>query len=80
MAFGRYVGEILTRHAGGSWRRTMIAPTTAAPLVVELPDARECRPIDRVFRRPEFGTDVSVRTLCAAAGTERGHPVERARR
>ncbi|MFF4838274.1 hypothetical protein [Streptomyces sp. NPDC001315] len=72
VAFGCYVGEILTRHAGGAWRRALPAQATTVSLVVELPDARECHPIDWVFRRLKFGTDVSIRDLCAAAGTEHG--------
>jgi len=72
VAFGCYVGEILTRHAGGAWRRALAAQATTFPLVVELPDARECHPIDWVFRRLKFGTDVSIRDLCTAAGAEHG--------
>lgn len=68
IAFGCYVGEILTRHAGGAWRNAPAVPSMIAPLVVELPDARECDPIDWVFRRLKFGADVSIRDLYAAAG------------
>ncbi|MEW2489090.1 hypothetical protein [Streptomyces sp. NPDC048411] len=63
VAFGCYVGEILTRCAGGTWRHT----ADALPLVVQLPDARECCPIDWVFRRLEAGADVSIRELYTAA-------------
>ncbi|GGM16806.1 hypothetical protein GCM10010129_71250 [Streptomyces fumigatiscleroticus] len=68
IAFGCYVGEILTRHVGGVWRYAPASHPTSVPLVVELPGARECRPIDWVFRRLECGADVSIRDLCAAAG------------
>jgi hypothetical protein len=68
IAFGCYVGEILTRHVGGAWRQAPMVSPTAVPLVVELPDARECQPIDWVFRRLEFGADVSIRDLYAVAG------------
>ncbi|MFE9611744.1 DUF3806 domain-containing protein [Streptomyces sp. NPDC006012] len=66
VGFGCYVGEILTRHAGGAWRRVS-DDEHAVPLVVELPDTRECHPIDWVFRRLEHGADVSIRDLYAGA-------------
>lgn len=72
VAFGCYVGEILARHAGGSWRNTSAVHVTGLPVVIELPDARQCDPIDWVFRRLRFGTDVSIRALCTEAGTARG--------
>lgn len=66
VGFGCYIGEILTRHAGGTWRRAPAAQQTV-PLVVELPDARQCRPIDWMFRRLELGDGVSLHGLYAAA-------------
>ncbi|MEU1268575.1 hypothetical protein [Streptomyces sp. NPDC005799] len=74
VAFGCYIGEILTRHAGGVWRRALTVQVTdlPLPLVVELPDARECHPIDWVFRRLRWGTAVSIRDLCLSAGMEHG--------
>ncbi|MGW7571649.1 hypothetical protein ACWGJV_35950 [Streptomyces tendae] len=66
VGFGCYVGEILTRHAGGAWRRVPSAHQTV-PLAVELPGALECHPIDWVFCRLEFGGDVSIRGLYTAA-------------
>ncbi|MFE7707806.1 hypothetical protein ACFU6I_18850 [Streptomyces sp. NPDC057486] len=79
IAFGCYIGEILTRHVGGAWRQAPTVSSTAVPLVVELPDARECRPIDWVFRRLEFGADVSIRDLYAAADAGDGPPDEQTR-
>ncbi|MDR3081605.1 MAG: DUF3806 domain-containing protein [Streptomyces sp.] len=75
VAFGCYVGEILTRHAGGAWRHAPGSDQTV-PLVVELPDARECHPIDWVFRRVEHGADVSIRDLYAAADPENDPAME----
>lgn len=71
VAFGCYIGEILIRRAGGVWRH---APATrqAIPLVVQLPDVRQCQPIDWVFRRLEHGPDVSISALYAAAA--QGNP------
>ncbi|WEP00888.1 hypothetical protein A6P39_042755 (plasmid) [Streptomyces sp. FXJ1.172] len=68
IGFGCYVGEVLTRHAGGAWRRASADHPTTVPLVVELPGARECDPIDWVFCRLRFGADISIRDLCAAVG------------
>ncbi|GGJ29438.1 hypothetical protein [Streptomyces brasiliensis] len=70
VAFGCYVGEILTRHVGGAWRPAQAAHPTTASLVVELPDARECHPIDWVFRRLTSGTDISIRALYATAAAQ----------
>ena len=66
IAFGCYVGEVLTRNAGGAWRCAPASHRTV-PLVVQLPGARECHPIDWVFNRLEYGADVSIRGLYAAA-------------
>ncbi|MFF4354830.1 hypothetical protein [Streptomyces sp. NPDC001530] len=67
VAFGCYLGEIVTRHIGGAWRHAPADHPTAAPFVVVLPDARECHPIDWVFSRLESGAAVSIRDLYAAA-------------
>ncbi|MCZ0983249.1 hypothetical protein O1L60_41120 [Streptomyces diastatochromogenes] len=72
VAFGCYVGEILTRHAGGAWRHSRAARTAPVPVVVELPDARECDPIEWVVCRLKFGAGVSIRDLYAAVGTGNG--------
>ncbi|WLW57300.1 hypothetical protein [Streptomyces sp. YU58] len=75
VAFGCYLGEIVTRHIGGAWRPAPATHPTTAPLVVELPDARECHPIDWVFGRLEAGATFSIRDLYTAAavgGAESG--------
>lgn len=74
-AFGCYVGEVLTRRSGGVWRRATGAETTAASLVVKLPDEREYDPIEWVFGRLSRGADISIRSLCAAAGRQHTGPV-----
>ncbi|MEU6290894.1 hypothetical protein [Streptomyces sp. NPDC046988] len=53
VAFGCYVGEVLTRHFGGVWRPAPADGGAAASPVVELPDGREYDPIAWVFRRLE---------------------------
>lgn len=67
IAFGCYIGEILTRNDGGAWRHTQ-APHRTVPLAVELPGLRECHPIDWVFNRLEYGAAVSIRGLYSAVG------------
>jgi hypothetical protein len=76
VAFGCYVGEILNRHVGGVWRFAAASHPTIVPLVVELPGARECRPIDWVFGRLQFGDEISIHDLCVAAGAAGGPPDE----
>ncbi|MFG2115599.1 hypothetical protein ACGFRB_23720 [Streptomyces sp. NPDC048718] len=68
VAFGCYVGEILARHAGGTWHRTTDA-LAVVPLVVRLPGARECRPVDWVFGRLDTstGAGAGLREQYAAA-------------
>ncbi|WP_344443212.1 hypothetical protein, partial [Streptomyces kunmingensis] len=66
VAFGCYVGEILTRYAGGAWQHTPGA-ARGVPLTVRLPGARECDPIEWVFRRLEAGAAVSIRQLYTEA-------------
>ncbi|MFI9834501.1 hypothetical protein ACIHIX_43225 [Streptomyces sp. NPDC051913] len=80
VAFGCYLGEIVTRRIGGAWQPAPAAHPTTAPFVVVLPDARECHPIDWVFSRLESGAAVSIRDLyatAAAAGAD-GRSVEEA--
>lgn len=72
ICFGCYVGEMLTRSYGGAWRYAVAAQPATVPLVVELPGAGECHPIDWVFLRLERGADISIRDLYAAAGVSAG--------
>ncbi|QNP75471.1 hypothetical protein IAG44_42765 [Streptomyces roseirectus] len=71
IGFGCYVGEILARRAGGTWRHTTADHPATVSLVVELPDARESCPIDWVFHRLKFGAEISIRALCEEAGASR---------
>ncbi len=50
IAFGCYVGEVLTRHFGGVWKPAPADGGAGAPPVVDLPDGREYDPIAWVFR------------------------------
>lgn len=61
--FGCYLGEVLTRHAGGRWRLTTDDERAGAgwPMVVELGGQRWCDPIGKAFRRLENGSEQSLR-------------------
>ena len=53
-AVGCYVGEVLVRHAGGSWRLTADLGVSAScgwPVVIVLPDGTGCNPIGKAFKR-----------------------------
>jgi hypothetical protein len=78
VAFGCYVGEVPARHTGGSWRRAPASRAESSLILVELPDTRECHPIDWVFQRLQFGSDINIRELCTA-GTAPGPTDERTR-
>jgi hypothetical protein len=62
-AVGCYVGEVLVRHAGGSWRMTSdlgLAASCGWPIVVVLPDGTGCNPIGKAFRRFRNGAAESL--------------------
>lgn len=61
--FGCYLGEVLTRHAGGHWRAVGEAELAVGgwPLVVELGAGRLCNPIGKAFKRLENGPEDSLR-------------------
>lgn len=69
IGFGCYVGEVLIRHAGGSWQHAPTPHPATAPVIVVLPDTRECHPIDWVFGRLRSGAAVSITGLYTAAAT-----------
>ncbi|WP_262285542.1 DUF6278 family protein [Micromonospora sp. MA102] len=71
--FGCYVGEVLTRHAGGRWRATAEDERAIVgwPLLVELGEHRWCNPIGKAFKRLENGPEDSLRyfyTVFASGG------------
>ena len=67
-SFGCYVGEVLTRHAGGQWREVGDAELELGgwPLVVELPTGRLCNPIGKAFKRLENGPADSLQHFYTA--------------
>lgn len=72
--FGCYVGEVLTRHAGGRWRATAGDEQAVVgwPILVELGEHRWCNPIGKAFKRLENGPEDSLRyfyTVFASGGT-----------
>jgi hypothetical protein len=62
-SFGCYVGEVLTRHAGGRWRETAEDEQSVVgwPMVVDLGSQRWCNPIGKAFKRLENGQENSLR-------------------
>lgn len=63
IAFGFYVGEVMRRHAGGSWRNTEETPFNGLspfPSVVELPDGGMCDPIGKAFKRLTNGIEDNI--------------------
>ncbi|MEU2985193.1 MULTISPECIES: hypothetical protein [Micromonospora] len=65
--FGCYVGEVLTRHAGGRWRATAADELAVVgwPMVVELAGQGWCNPIAKAFKRLENGPEDSLRYFYA---------------
>ncbi|TDC32979.1 hypothetical protein E1211_19895 [Micromonospora sp. 15K316] len=61
--FGCYVGEVLTRHAGGRWRATAEDEQAVVgwPMLIELGERRWCNPIGKAFKRLENGPEDSLR-------------------
>ncbi|WP_433372730.1 DUF6278 family protein [Actinoplanes sp. CA-142083] len=71
--FGCYVGEVLTRNAGGRWRATTEQEQALAgwPMMVELGEQRWCNPIAKAFKRLDNGPEDSLRyfyTVFASGG------------
>jgi hypothetical protein len=67
---GCYVGEVLVRHAKGSWRWAAemgMSRTCRFPAVLALPGPTGCDPIGRVFQRYKGGATESVALLYEAA-------------
>ncbi len=66
---GCYVGEVLVRHAKGSWRWAAEMGMSAScrfPVVLALPGLTGCDPIGRVFQRYDRGPADSVALLYEA--------------
>jgi hypothetical protein len=61
--FGCYVGEVMVRHAGGSWTTSIGTPLEAYasfPLLVSLPPDNLSNPIGKVFKAFRNGDTDSV--------------------
>src|SRR5262249_44063589 len=65
--FGCYVGEVLARHGGGTWRKVteQEAGFFGFPMVIEMPTKRVCNPIGKAFKRVDNGPEDSVRYFYA---------------
>ncbi|ROR44643.1 hypothetical protein [Kitasatospora cineracea] len=57
--FGCYVGEVMVRQGGASWREVggEEVPVFGFPLVVQLPSGQVCNPIGKVFKRMDNGPE-----------------------
>lgn len=72
---GCYVGEVLVRHARGSWRSTAEMGMTRScrfPVVVALPGVTGCDAIGQVFERFSDGSKESLTVLYEMAVARRG--------
>ncbi|GLW72452.1 hypothetical protein Kpho02_47510 [Kitasatospora phosalacinea] len=60
--FGCYVGEVMVRQGGATWRGVDGAEAVAFgfPLVVDLPSGQVGNPIGKVFRRLDNGPEDSL--------------------
>jgi hypothetical protein len=64
--FGCYVGEVMVRHAGGSWTSstgTALEAYASFPLLVSLPPENLSNPIGKVFKAFRNGQADSVVTF-----------------
>lgn len=62
-AMGCYVGEVMVRHAGASWRTTAemgMGEVASTPIVIRVADGRGCNPVGRVYKRFQNGTGDSL--------------------
>jgi hypothetical protein len=62
-AMGCYVGEVMVRHAGASWRTTAemgMGEVASSPIVIRVADGRGCNPVGRVYKRFQNGAGDSL--------------------
>jgi len=57
---GSYVGEVLRRHAGGTWQGDDSDPQTEIDLKLVLPNGSVLWPAQRVMKRFQHGSEESV--------------------
>lgn len=67
-ALGCYIGEVIVRHAGGTWQDLDPATSQAlnTPIGVQLPDGRIADPVGQAFRRVQDGPASAIPTFAAA--------------
>lgn len=62
-AMGCYVGEVMVRQAGASWRTTAqmgMGEVASSPIVIRVADGRGCNPVGRVYKRFQSGAGHSL--------------------
>lgn len=67
-ALGAYVGEVLLRELGGSWRADEAAPDSEEGLVAVLADGYVVWPVQRVMKRYVEGAENSIAAYGVALG------------
>jgi len=71
-ALGSYVGEVVRRHAGGTWSGDDHDPAAEVNVALVLPDGSHVWPIQRVMKRFSNGSEDSVVAYGAALGLDIG--------
>lgn len=59
-SLGSYVGEVLRRHAGGTWRGNDSDPQAEIDIELVLPNGSVLWPVQRVMKRFQQGSEESV--------------------
>lgn len=79
-ALGAYVGEVVRRHAGGTWLANDDDPQGEVDVELVLPDGTRIRPVQRVMKRYQNGPDDGIAGYGAALGLEVGQPPQPTKR
>ncbi|WP_344615231.1 hypothetical protein [Dactylosporangium salmoneum] len=80
-AVGAYVGEVVRRHAGGTWLGDDDDPAAEVNVALVLPDRRRIWPVQRVMKRFSNGAEDSIIAYATALGLDPGaRPVKPRRR
>jgi hypothetical protein len=67
-ALGAYVGEVVRRHAGGTWSGDDADPEAEINVALDLPNGATIWPIQRVMKRFSNGDEDSVTAYGVALG------------
>jgi hypothetical protein len=73
-ALGAYVGEVVRRDAGGTWRGNDDDPNGEITVEVVLADGTRLWPVQRVMKRYTNGPEDGIAAFAAALGLNVGPP------